>query len=209
MWAPNYYLILNITSQASASEIEHAYGALCSQYEGGKAGDRQAWEIEEAYQILRDPAGRAEYHRQLARSPASPLRFEPMNLFGSFATYRPSREAIFSAFVHGSTGQGIPKSRRLGDINLEVALSPTEAGRGGMLPLEFPVARLCARCNGTGRTGFFPCDACGGDGMTCEDARVELIVPARTADRAMIPVSLHHLGIDAIGLNAHVRVTDA
>jgi len=209
MWAPNYYFVLEITSQASESEIERAYRTVCSRHDAGEVGEHPLWEIEEAYQTLRDAVRRAEYHRQLARSPVSPLRSEPINLFDSFATYRPSREAIFNAFAHGSTGRGIPKSRRLGDINVEVTVSPDEGIRGGAMSIGFPVARLCARCEGTGRTGFFRCDACGGDGMTYDDARVELIVPAHIADRAMIPLSLQHLGVDATALNVHIRVADA
>lgn len=199
----NYYLILQITPEASGGEIERAYRTLCSRQD---AADHQLLDIEEAYATLNDPARRAEYHRQLAASPAPPLWSEPMNLFGSFATYRPSREAIFSAFVQGSTGRGIPKSQHLGEVNLEVVVSPAEAARGGALPIDIPITRLCSRCNGTGRTGFFRCDACAGEGVTRVDARVELMVPPGTTARATIPVSLHHLGVDAMGLNVHVRV---
>jgi DnaJ-class molecular chaperone len=146
------------------------------------------------------------YHRQIGQLSEHPLRSEPMNLLGSFATHRPSREAIFNAFVQSSTGRGIPKSRRLGEINLEVIVSPSEAVFGGSLPIDIPLARLCTLCNGTGRTGFFRCDACGGEGMTRQDARVDILLPQGAADGTLIPISLDHLDINAIGLNVHVRV---
>jgi DnaJ-class molecular chaperone len=205
----SHYLILEITPQASESEIERAYRTLCSRHDAGEAGEYQLREIDEAYKTLSDRAGRAESHRQMAQSPAPPLWPEPMNLFGSFATYRPSREAIFNAFVHGSTGRGIPKSRQLGRINLELVVSPAEAARGGSLPIDIPIARLCPCCDGTGRTGFFHCDACDGEGVTHDHARIELRVPPTATDRATIPLSLHPFGVDAIGLNVHVRVTGA
>jgi hypothetical protein len=147
-----------------------------------------------------------QYHRQIGQSPAHVLRSEPMNLLGSFATHRPSRDAIFDALVQSSTGRGIPKSRHLGVINLEVVVLPAEAAFGGFLPIDIPLARLCTRCNGTGRTGFFHCDACGGEGMTRQEARVDILLPQGAADGTLIPISLDHLDINAIGLNVHVRV---
>jgi hypothetical protein len=94
----------------------------------------------------------------------------------------------------------------LGEVNLEVVVSPAEAAFGGSLPIELPLARLCTRCNGTGRTGFFHCDVCGGEGMTRQDARVDILLPQGAADGTMIRVSLDHLDITAIGLNMHVRI---
>jgi hypothetical protein len=155
--------------------------------------------------MLINPSSRARHYPLLAEPALIPPWTEPISLFDSFASFHPSREEIFDVLVHGSTGREIPKSRRLGEIHLEIAVSPAEAIQGGAMCIEFPVAQICSRCNGTGRTGFFRCDACDGAGVSYQDARVELVVPPSAAD-STIPVSLHHLDIAAIDLKVHVRV---
>ncbi len=92
-------------------------------------------------------------------------------------------------------------------VNLELVLSAAQAARGGHLPIDLPLARRCARCDGTGRTGSFHCDSCDGHGMTRERARIELLVPPGTGDGTVIPVSLRHLGADAMALNVHLYVS--
>jgi molecular chaperone DnaJ len=211
--ATDYYLTLGITPAASADQVRRAFRTLCLRHHpdrAGQAGEQRFLEIQEAYETLGNATRRAEYHRlgdaPRRRPSATPLWPEPIDLFGSFAGYHPSREAVLDAFMRGLIGRGVPKSRRLGVVNLELVLSSAEAARGGHLPIDLPLARLCVRCDGTGRTGYFHCDACDGHGMIWGQARVELLVPPGTGDGTMIPVSLRHLGADAMALNVHLHV---
>jgi len=214
--ATDYYLTLGITPAANEDQVRRAYRTLCLRHHpdrAGQAGEQRFLEIQEAYETLGNATRRAEYHRRLDNSPrrlrsTAPLRPEPIDLFGSFAGYRPSRQAVLDAFMRGMIGRNVPKSRRLGVLNLELVLSSAEAARGGHLPIDLPLARPCIRCDGTGRTGFFHCDACAGEGVIRGHARVELLVPPGTGDGTVISVSLRHLGADAMALNVHLHVSE-
>ena len=65
----NHYLVLGAERDASQREIEAAFTRvttqLYAQLGGRGAGEKQAARIEEAYAVLRDPARRAEYDKQL------------------------------------------------------------------------------------------------------------------------------------------------
>ncbi len=65
----NHYLVLGAERDASQAEIEAAFTRvttqLYAQFAGRGAGGEQTALIEEAYAVLRDPARRAEYDKQL------------------------------------------------------------------------------------------------------------------------------------------------
>lgn len=85
----NYYKILGLIPSAEPEVVTAAYGALAAKYgapdtgSSGPAG-RMA-EIREAYEILADPAKRAEYDRMLdGMRPGSPL---PLSLTGDSLSF--------------------------------------------------------------------------------------------------------------------------
>jgi DnaJ-class molecular chaperone len=64
----DYYYILNVTSNASASEIRHAYRRLALEYHpdhhpGDPASEEKFKQINEAYSILGDSQKRKDYDR--------------------------------------------------------------------------------------------------------------------------------------------------
>ena len=61
----NYYEILEINESATQEEIKKAYRRLALQYHPDKnpGGEAQFKKILEAYQVLSDPAARAEYKK--------------------------------------------------------------------------------------------------------------------------------------------------
>lgn len=65
----NHYLVLGADRDASQQEIEAAFTRavtqLAAQFGGRGAGGKQTVRIESAYAVLRDPARRAEYDKQL------------------------------------------------------------------------------------------------------------------------------------------------
>ena len=60
----DYYKILGVDKNASQDEIRKAFHKLAHQYHPDKGGDAEKFkEINEAYQVLSDPAKRAQYDR--------------------------------------------------------------------------------------------------------------------------------------------------
>jgi DnaJ-class molecular chaperone len=117
----NYYVILGIDTDASKAEIKEAYRKLVQKYHPDHFGEDSSpfLRIQEAYQVLSDPARKQQYDQSLARPKplskpfknrmtgryardAEPLipnkrsiRHDPIDLTGSFETYSPSFNEIF------------------------------------------------------------------------------------------------------------------
>jgi curved DNA-binding protein CbpA len=65
----DFYAVLGVERSASSEEIATAYHALATQYHPNtpRTGDRAMFaKVNEAYEVLSDPAARAEYEKSLA-----------------------------------------------------------------------------------------------------------------------------------------------
>lgn len=81
----NYYDLLQINPAAETETVERVYRILASRYhpDNRETGDEERFRLlNEAYQVLRDPAKRREYDRQFEIAPAGPL---PVFLSKDFA----------------------------------------------------------------------------------------------------------------------------
>ncbi|HWE94565.1 MAG TPA: DnaJ domain-containing protein [Tepidisphaeraceae bacterium] len=207
----DHYQFLELSHHANLSQIGRAFRTLARPLpvDRDPAAHERVARLREAHDTLAHPASRADYDRELARRPkrAAPARLfaEPLSLMDSFQTHRPSAQALEDRIARNFTGR-LPKSRGVQPVNVEIMLTREQAASGGMIPFDFPVARVCPRCAGTGTTGFFECDACSGHGMDWELRRLDVLLPRNVADGASVNVSLGHLGIGNVYLTVHVRV---
>jgi curved DNA-binding protein CbpA len=72
----NYYDLLQINPRAEIETIERVYRIMAARYhpDNKQTGDPDRFrQLTEAYQLLRDPAKRKDYDRQLEVNPAGPL----------------------------------------------------------------------------------------------------------------------------------------
>jgi hypothetical protein len=130
----------------------------------------------------------------------------PLRLFDSFQTVRPARDELLDFYRQNFSARGIPKSQPVRELTVDVMLSPARRPEAGRLPFEVPVARTCEICQGSGRTGFFHCDGCDGNGLVWETARLDVLLPAVVRDGTVIPVSLGRLGVGNLYLRLRIRL---
>ncbi|HEY7118101.1 MAG TPA: DnaJ domain-containing protein [Tepidisphaeraceae bacterium] len=213
----DYYLLLGISRDSGMTQIKRAYRRLSLRFHPdvtGAEGAEQFARVKEAYDTLAHASRKADYDRRLSLADEvrttdeapEPLVGGVMDLFGNFATVHPGSEEILAHILNNYIDRA-PKSHPARELNVEIVLTPRQAAKGGTVPMVVPVARVCGRCGGTGRTGYFFCDACDGHGTVWEKARVDVTVPANAAEGTVIETSLRHLGIRNMWLKTHVRVT--
>lgn len=215
MASDDCYAVLGVPRDASLVRIRRAYRNLCHQFDpdhGDAISPAQFRDVTEAFDTLCDAGACADHQREIARRELAgdapgmrPAELSPArDLFDDFEDYRPSREAILRAFADNVLDR-LPKSRPVRPIHVEVTVA--EPAAGGVIPFRVPAAMACAMCEGTGRTGMFACDACGGEGVTWAMWRVDVPVPAAAfmPDAPTIPVSLAPVGVATLFLDVIVR----
>jgi len=185
----DYYKILGVNKNASQDEIRKAFHKLAHQYHPDKGGDAEKFkEINEAYQVLSDPAKRAQYDRygQVfdragAGSNAGGFDFSNFNWenfdFGSdFGTSGSSSfgSDIFDLFPDFFGERSESKSRkkktdnRGRDIEIDTNITLEEAAFGTEKEISFRTYIKCDNCNGS---GYEPgskqktCSECKGEGF--------------------------------------------
>ena len=144
-----------------------------------------------------------------SRAPSRPEPLIPkaMSVLHDFETIRPSLEPLIERFLRNFTGERVPKGERLESLNIEVILSPEEAAQGVVVPVGVPVFYNCPQCGGSGRDWLFPCIDCNAQGIIEEEETVRVGISPMVADRAVIEVPIHGLGIHNFYLRLHIRIS--
>jgi len=173
----DYYEVLGVAKDATAEEIKKAYRQLARKYHpdlnnGDKEAENKFKEVQEAYEVLSDPAKRENYDR--FGHAGTEGNFENMGGFGDVGDIFGD---IFDSFFGsgfgdiGFGGFGGPRSRNKGakgaDIRLELEISFEEAVFGVKKEVNFPRLETCPDCEGTGRepgSSTHVCEECHGEG---------------------------------------------
>ncbi len=157
----DYYEILGVPRNASQDEIKRAYRRLARQYHPdiNKSPDAEARfkEINEAYEVLHDPARRANYDR-FGRADMGEFDFGFGGLSDLFEDF----------FGFGMRPRG-PRTRaqRGADLRYDLAISFEEAAFGTEKEIEITRLDACPTCRGSGAepgTEAMRCPQCNGTG---------------------------------------------
>jgi DnaJ-class molecular chaperone len=225
----DYYLVLGVSRSAAAPEIRRAFKERALQRHPDRAGAAAAGDFQEltdAYHVLVDPSSRAAYDSELREAEAprrgpvmdlrgrrEPVRAEPLvrapvtsSLFRNFRAPHDVIDETFSRLFRNFTGWDAPKGERMRAIDVEVALSDEEAETGAVLALGLPTFVVCPACDGIGTDGWYPCPACGQQGVLEDEMSVELRIPGRVRDGAVIEAPLVPAGLGNAILRARIRV---
>jgi molecular chaperone DnaJ len=164
-----YYETLAIDRTASDGEIKTAFRKYAMQYHpdrnpGDKTSEHRFKEINEAYEVLKDPDKRAAYDR------FGHAAFE--HGMGGGAGFGADFSTTFSDLFEGifgmAGGRGRSSGRERGaDLryNMEITLQEAFIGKNAQIRIPTPVT--CEACSGSGaKAGTKPktCPMCGGHG---------------------------------------------
>jgi molecular chaperone DnaJ len=165
-----YYESLSIVRTASDDDIKAAFRKQAKQCHpdynpGDKDAEHRFKEINEAYEVLKDPDKRAAYDR------FGHAAFEH-GMGGGGAGFGTEFSTTFSDLFEGifgmSTGRGRGSGRERGaDLryNMEISLQDAYAGKAAQI--RIPTSVTCEACSGSGaKAGTKPktCQMCGGQG---------------------------------------------
>jgi len=177
----DYYEVLSVKRSASEQEVKSAYRSLAKEFHpdrnaGDKEAERRFKEVNEAYEVLKDPQKRGAYDQfgHAAFEGGMGGRGGPGGFGPDFASSMSDIfDDLFGEFMGGRRGgQGQGRGGRSGreagaDLryNLEITLSEAFAGKTAQI--RVPASVKCETCSGTGaKPGTKPraCATCGGMG---------------------------------------------
>src|SRR6516225_3729332 len=207
----DYYEILGVPRTASEAEIKKAFRKLAREYhpdvaKNKKQAEEKFKEVNEAYEVLGDPAKRKKYD-ELGPNWRAGSEFRPPPGWESFSTSGgypgrgPRGEEFefhfggtgFSDFfeqLFGSRGARGGFGRRGGvteedfgaergrDIEGDIMVTLEEALRGSVRSVSVRHGVPCEHCGGTGQRGKHVCNVCGGTGQVAKSQTYQVKIPA-------------------------------
>ncbi len=217
----DYYESLGVARGASDTEIKKAFRKLARQYhpdvaKNKKDAEEKFKEINEAYEVLSDPAKRKKYD-ELGPDWKAGTDFRPPPGWspfggGDFRTAGRSGNfefhfggTGFSDFfeqLFGSTGRGRPGAgfgrppadeeefaERGRDVEGDLLVTLEEAMRGSVRAVSVRHSGACASCGGSGVRAGRPCRACDGRGTITKTDHHQVKIPAGVVEGQRLRVA--------------------
>lgn len=215
----DYYEILGLKRDASEKEIRDTYRRLARKYHpdinpGDKKAEEKFKEINEAYEVLRDPEKKAKYDR-LGTNWQAGADFRPppgwegvhvrMDDFRDFAGLRGGDfsdffSSLFGQRPGGGFSQKTPhrgRKTRGEDVDADLKITLEEAYRGGRRSITIQKRERCSDCEGKGVVNRSSCSTCSGMGTILKPRRLDIKIPAGVKDGSRI--RLARQGEEGIG----------
>ncbi len=208
----DYYESLGVSRTATDADIKKAFRKLAREYhpdvaKNKKQAEERFKEINEAYEVLSDPAKRKKYD-ELGANWKSGADFRPPPGWESFTRGRPGAGGgpggafefhfggtgfsdFFEQLFGSRGGRGAPGFGRGGtfteeemgaergqDIEGDIMVTLEEAMRGSVRSVSVRHAAVCDSCGGSGMKNRRACGACGGTGQVARTDTYQVKIPA-------------------------------
>jgi curved DNA-binding protein len=198
----DYYAVLGVPRTASDADLKKAFRKLAREYHPDVAKDKKRAEekfkeINEAYEVLGDPAKRKQYD-ELGPNWKAGSEFRPPPGWGGARSRGGGADAGefnfggtgFSDFFEQVFGGQRNGGRRAGgfgetdfaergaDIEGDIMVKLEEVMRGSLRSVNVRHAVACETCGGSGRLGQRTCPPCEGVGRVSRSETYQVKVPA-------------------------------
>lgn len=218
----DYYETLGVSRSASDAEIKKAFRKLAREYhpdvaKNKKQAEEKFKEINEAYEVLGDPAKRKKYD-ELGPEWQSGAEFRPppgwqssgAGRRGGAGGFGPGEGAEFhfggtgfSDFFEqffgsrGRNGGGFGRpgttedeyAERGRDIEGDIMVTLEEVMHGSVRSVSVRHTAPCEQCGGTGRQGHRVCGACSGTGQVVRTETHQVKIPAGVVEGQRLRIS--------------------
>ena len=173
MASRDFYETLGVTRTADGDTVKKAYRKLAMQYHpdrnpGDTAAEARFKEVNEAYEVLKDPDKRAAYdrygHEAFVNGANGAGGFRAGGFDFNFAS---SFADIFDEMFGEARGRRGQAMQRGADLRYNMTISLEEAYKGKQAAIKVPTSVHCDACNGSGAEGGAPpvnCTMCHGSG---------------------------------------------
>ena len=217
----DYYEILGVPRTASEAEIKKAFRKLAREHhpdvaKNKKQAEEKFKEINEAYEVLGDPAKRKRYDElgpnwSTGAEFRPPPGWRPFERGGGFAGRGQSGEEFefhfggtgFSDFFEqlfggrgragGGFGSGMREedfaAERGRDIEGDILVTLDEVTRGSVRSVQVRHGAPCEQCGGTGQRGRHTCNVCGGTGQVTRTNTYQVKIPAGVSEGQRLRVA--------------------
>ena len=215
----DYYEVLGVPRTATEDALKKAFRKLARLYhpdvaKNKKEAEEKFKEINEAYEVLSDPAKRKKYD-ELGPNWKQGAEFRPPPGWGgppggSFrggagrgteADYEFAGTGFSDFFeqLFGSTGRGggarfqrggfEAQAERGRDMEADILVALDESLHGSVRSISVRRHVPCAQCHGTGEVRKRPCPACGGEGILPKAETYQVKVPAGVTEGQRLRVA--------------------
>ena len=211
----DYYEVLGVPRGAAAEEIKKSFRKLARQYhpdvaKNKKESEEKFKEINEAYEVLGDPAKRKKYDELGANwKQGAEFRPPPGSGTGRRGGFNGAEQEFhfdgtgFSDFfeqMFGGRANGAEGFRRGGftreqfaergaDVEGDLLVTLDEALRGSLRVVSLRHSGVCDRCGGTGESSQMSCPACGGSGRLARTENHKVKIPAGVVEGQLLRVA--------------------
>tara|TARA_R100000027_G_scaffold254_1_gene294 strand:- start:29327 stop:30493 length:1167 start_codon:yes stop_codon:yes gene_type:complete len=188
----DYYKLLGVERDASASDLKKAYRKMAVKWHpdknpGNAEAEAKFKEISEAYEVLKDPEKKAAYdrygHAAFTQGGMGGPRpggaggggfHDPFDIFrevfsgGGRSAGGGGGGGIFEDFFGGGGGGGADSGLDGNDLRFDLEISLEEAASGVEKEIRYRRPKQCSHCKGDGAepgSGRSTCPTCGGAGQ--------------------------------------------
>ncbi|MBP3616265.1 MAG: molecular chaperone DnaJ [Alphaproteobacteria bacterium] len=178
----DYYDLLGVTKGASDDEIKKAYRKMAMKYHpdrnpGDKSAEEKFKEINEAYEVLKDPQKKAAYDQFGHSAFEQGMGGAGRGGFGGFGNggfdfnfgegggFSDIFSDIFSDFMGGGNSRRGSTRNRGQDLRYDIVITLEEAFHGVSKTIQFRRNGKCSHCDGKGGENKTTCSKCHGSGV--------------------------------------------